>query len=647
MASRGWKILAAFLAMTCTCLSVLGDEAVLAPPAHVTEASILADKYEALTGDFRSQLEQLATARENARDVTAAVWIRRWLVPQRSDRTTIYFPSEAWSIVPVVGRNPGQPNDIEAWLPAFETLRAEHAARLWDNLVALHEAGAWTDSIRRAWEVLFFDSSHAKARHLVGADAFRGAQTAASSMRLSTGPSAKNRIPLHMARNDHPSLGWKAGTYWTIKSPHFAVSTQFQPSDMETTLAQLEQLFIAWRQLFPGIWTNVGDLTKVLRGGGWPHRDGRYEIAIFGDKAAYVQYLQAHEPQVEITLGMYRAKDRRSYFYGDPRLNFDTLRHEVTHQLFQEEGNTRLGAGESSDFWLIEGIAMYMESLRTHPGYCTIGGWDAPRLQHARFRALLAGEQIPFRELRTLGRIALQQHPDIRGLYSQSAGLTYYFMDYENGKYRDSLRECLATVYTRKDPPAPLETLADRSAADFDREYQTQFLPVTDLQLTALTGDESLTKLCLGRSPIHDDALRNLARCDTSTLTWLDLTDTSISDEGLTWLKGNSSLRQMGLEGTSVSDALMSQLRDATALEELDLSRTGISDEGLKILRPKPELRTLWLTSTAVTDEGMRELTGMAKLQLLNVSGTHVTAAGRKWIESQIPGLTVTPPVSQ
>ncbi len=71
-----------------------------------------------------------------------------------------------------------------------------------------------------------------------------------------------------------------------------------------------------------------------------------------------------------------------------------------------------------------------------------------------------------------MGVEALQSHPEIAKLYSQSAGLTTFLMHYEGGRYRDALDRYLVAVYTGK---ADAGTLADLTGVGYDaldRQYR-------------------------------------------------------------------------------------------------------------------------------------------------------------------------------
>lgn len=64
------------------------------------------------------------------------------------------------------------------------------------------------------------------------------------------------------------------------------------------------------------------------------------------------------------------------------------------------------------------------------------------------------------------------------------------------------------------------------------------------------------------------------------------------------------------------------------ALVSLDLSASTVTDEGAKLLAPAGELRTLRLSETALSDVGLETLAKLPNLESLNLYGTKVTNQG-------------------
>jgi hypothetical protein len=137
--------------------------------------------------------------------------------------------------------------------------------------------------------------------------------------------------------------------------------------------------------------------------------------------------------------------------------------------LFQETKPTAKRIGGLANFWVIEGVATYFESLTEHNNpeaglYFTIGESHAGRLPAARER-LAAGFYVPLVELTQLGKDDLQRHAEIGKVYSQSAGLAAFFMDGDGGRYREPLVRYLDAVYEGRDGD---DSLSDTMGASYD-----------------------------------------------------------------------------------------------------------------------------------------------------------------------------------
>ena len=154
----------------------------------------------------------------------------------------------------------------------------------------------------------------------------------------------------------------------------------------------LEQFHQVWQQLFVRHWTTPQAVRQAFAGRAlvWPTRR-RHNVVLLADRPQFIKHLKPLEPQIDLALGVYRDKDRTTYFYeGEADLQ-STWLHEATHQLFQETVRARPGTGASVDFWMVEAIAMYLESTRFAGDHATVGGQDAARLEVARHRALEEG----------------------------------------------------------------------------------------------------------------------------------------------------------------------------------------------------------------------------------------------------------------
>jgi hypothetical protein len=156
------------------------------------------------------------------------------------------------------------------------------------------------------------------------------------------------------------------------------------------------------------------------------------------------------------------------------------LFHEATHQLFFEERPGVVEPGKSNNFWIVEAIACYMESLAEHRllddealgSYVTIGGKNAGRAPAARARLLDDRFYVPLRQLSAEGREQLQHEPRLPTLYSQGAGVALFMMNGNSGKYRPPLIDYIIAVYTGQSNPDTLEKATGQTFEQLDQHYR-------------------------------------------------------------------------------------------------------------------------------------------------------------------------------
>ena len=116
------------------------------------------------------------------------------------------------------------------------------------------------------------------------------------------------------------------------------------------------------------------------------------------------------------------------------------LYHEATHQLFSETRPVVRDIGREANFWIIEGVACYMESL--HVARRLVVAGRGRRRAAARRPASAARRQV----LRAAGRARGLWHASACSTTSGSpcstarpSGLTHFLMHYDRGRYRDAL----------------------------------------------------------------------------------------------------------------------------------------------------------------------------------------------------------------
>ncbi len=420
-----------------------------------------------------------------------------------------------------------------------------------------------------------------------------------------------------------------------MDSEHFRVTTNVSANAGSEAARVLEEVYAVWRQLFFSYWSVPGRLAERLAGGQRAlGADPKFEVVLFRDRDEYVRQLSRFEPQIGVSVGYYMQGQKTAFFYAGDEGALSTWVHEATHQFFQETGAVAPVVGEQANFWVIEGVAIYMESLRSGTGYRTTGGLDASRLQFARYRALNGSFFVPLQQLVTYGRETLQKDQDIRRLYSQSAGVAQFLMHAGQCRYQPAMVKYLQAVYEGRDRDSTLTEVTDLGFAQLDGEYH-DYLRVQDEDLACF--DPRTQDLCLGHTAVTDDGLQHLN--GWADLRWLDLSFTSGGDIGLANFAKSTKMNQLSVEGTRVTDAGLKLVGNFHQLQELDLSETAVTDDGLRHLAGLDDLRVLWLTGTKVTDDGLQYLASLTNLEQLEVQGTGITSAGLQQLKQKLPKL--------
>lgn len=576
---------------------------------------------EPLDARFHEALEGLAAKCDSLALAEQAALTRKWTFPRDARRQYLFLPTPADPVQPPAEA----PDLVKKWYARFSELRREQAKRLFvlaGSIAPADPAGAY----QLLHEVLHLHPDHADARRVL---AYQG------------GPGIwhqKNRNPRTRRGNStHRDFGWPRDKYWQVASEHFQITTNHSPEAGLEVAEQLEDFLAVWQQVFFRQISSTGALQDRLAGGTRPLIPKRqYQVILFRDQAEYVDQLRKVEAQITKSIGYYSSRLKRAFFYvGDDSLRA-TRFHETTHQLLQETERVPPQVGEQSDFWVVEGVALYMESYQRFEGYATLGGFDSNRLQFARYRALSERAYLPLQTLATYGRARLQSDKDLQAIYSQAAGLTHFLMDDPKGTLRPALLRYLEAVYQGRQTADLLPAECGADWAELDRRYH-EFLKVTDAELAHIRPSASVRNLCLTHGDVTAEPLLKLPVCEA--LEWLDLSFTPASDEAVARQAVSPKLQQLSLERTAVTDQLLATLANRTTLEQLDLSHTAITDAGLVHLAGLENLSVLWLTGTQITDQGLQHLRNLKQLELLDLSQTRVTPDAWNRLKAELPKL--------
>ena len=437
---------------------------------------------------FTDQLAALAEKCDELGLKKQADATRSWIIPRHPGRQYLFLPAINDPTAPPAGA----PENARQWHKRFLELRREQA----EQLFAAAKAASAKREAARAYqllhEVLREDPEHAEARRILGFQR-RGADWSLAGAE----PLAARAGAL-----DHPRLGWRARSYWTLETSHYSIVTNHSQRELREAGVELENLHALWRQIFFTYWSAPEALAARFAGQDEPlaRERPRMQVVLFKNRQEYAAHVAAAHPKAAATLGLYDDQQRIAYFFAGDKSVYPTWYHEATHQLFQESlPGVREQPGSERNFWALEGVALYMESLVQHSGYWSAGGCEADRLQLARYRVLSGDLDLPLARISALSREHIQYSDDIGRIYTQAAGLAHFLMDGESGAYRRAFGGFVGGIYRGQDTVDSLAKAVGRSPAELDKQYR-EYLNVTDDDLAGIPNVMQCRNLSLCRT---------------------------------------------------------------------------------------------------------------------------------------------------
>ncbi|WP_459556648.1 DUF1570 domain-containing protein [Lacunimicrobium album] len=281
---------------------------------------------------------------------------------------------------------------------------------------------------------------------------------------------------------------------WEVRTANFLVKTNHSLEKGVEISRALEDFHEYFRFLFAGFYTTPQQIQALFRGG----QSGRalpssqlYVVHYYANKDEYVRTLINKIPMVAQTNGIYMQDDKIAYFYHDPNdASLAPMYHEATHQLFYESQQKHRKPGNLAHFWIIEGIACYMESFeRSADGQSfSTGNPNYVRFVNARQNLAVRNVFLPFEMMDQMGQYVYQQAtlPVLQQRYSQSTGMAHFFMHYNEGEYRDALVNHISQLYSSMprvaENPDTLDRLTETSFGELDQAYRSYCLEL-DRQL--------------------------------------------------------------------------------------------------------------------------------------------------------------------
>lgn len=436
-----------------------------------------------------AELEQLAAWCETQGLNRQATETRRVLGPR--DPYKLYvkiLPKEVGPPKPPADASP----DVLEFDRRLTRLRVEQADALYDLARRAVRAGRASLAFELVLAAIRFNPDHEPVRRILGYQAYRGQWcTAEEFRRLRSGQVWHEKFgwlpKSHVLRYEQGMRSMKGRwisaeedarlhadirSGWDIQTEHYTIRTNHSIEAGVALGVKLERLKRIWQQLFIRYYASAADVVALFDGRARRNRPPHYDVVYFRNRDDYNRALHESMPNIGVSIGVYVDQTRRAYFFAGKDSDDRTLYHEATHQLFHQTRPIPPGIGSRGNFWIVEGIALYMESLHEENGYYVLGGLDDQRMYAARFRLLESKFYVPFQEFAGYNMQRLQSDPRIATLYSQAAGLTHFLIDYQDGRYRDALVSYLSTVYAGRDTPNTLAELTGTSFDELDKQYR-------------------------------------------------------------------------------------------------------------------------------------------------------------------------------
>jgi hypothetical protein len=382
------------------------------------------------------------------------------------------------------------------YLPPRDGQKVVDAARAEQLFVqgrAAAEASKCSTAARLAYETLHQNPDHAAARKLLGyrkvgehwVTEFGAAKLAGGSVwHAKFGWLKSDQVARYEGGERFLNGRWVPAAVdaafrttidkgWDVDTEHFRLKTNVSLEEGVRLAGRLESLYHVWRQLFARFHTHEDTWRRLYAGGDPPKSTRRlFPVVYYRSKDEYVADLKKDEPRIEMTSGIFLNNSKTAYFYADATTNNDSyLFHEVVHQLFMLSKFGTSNVAARGNFWIVEGVACYFESLALHDDYAELGDLKNARIVAARHRRLVDDFYVPLAEYTTYSMQTFQHDQRLPRLYSQASGLSWFLLLGDGLRYREATADYLSDIYAGKDTPTTLAERTGRTYAELDRDY--------------------------------------------------------------------------------------------------------------------------------------------------------------------------------
>ena len=161
---------------------------------------------------------------------------------------------------------------------------------------------------------------------------------------------------------------------------------------------------------------------------------------------------------------------------------------------------------------------------------------------------------------------------------------------------------------------------------------------ITDEGMAILKDASSVETLFLTGTKITDAGLEPLV--GLSGLIILHLPET-ITDDGFKHVGEITTLKTLSAERCQITDDGMAHLANMSELSWLKLNHTAVSDKGLDAIKDLTTLHTLELMNTKITDKGLLSLSGLSKLNSLEMTGCDLSNEAVQALRKELPDTEI------
>ena len=194
----------------------------------------------------------------------------------------------------------------------------------------------------------------------------------------------------------------------------------------------------------------------------------RLRVILYRNQQEYRLDLRRWDARIADTNGLYYTPSHTVYFFSTEA---EVVLHEGTHQILAEHFFLEKTSAFRSNFWIVEGIALLMQTLKVESKRYVIGNILANRLYSAKVYRFERNHYLSIQKLTAMSQEQIQKSADLQQIYSQSAALTHWLMFAEEGRYRRALFELLRRTYLDTAKPETLSELTGLSYEEIDQKY--------------------------------------------------------------------------------------------------------------------------------------------------------------------------------